>query len=545
MIITLTPQTQIIKNSEVAVNTNGTLCKNGAVYWEKQVSLLREIAQTNSTLYTGDMKITKTLFLTLLSIASLIILVNLALARWSFDLGFREFIGGIEKQRLTRLSKVLVKSYQENGNSWQDIDLSMVSFSGANYGKGRRPPPHHGRFKGPSGGLDRPPHRRGDGPPHRRDNPPPPHHPNPMVKDNLGPDTALFDNDDVFVAGTINRSISQSVTFDIEIDGKKVGYLQSWPLLKTEAQSASQFAQQQFTASVVIAIVSLLLAGLISWLVSRRLLKPVKQILSGVSDLSEGNYQVSFKQRRKDEIGQLMSDIESLSQTLEQNRSAKNRWFANISHELRTPITVLQGEIEVLKAGIRPLNMEQVYSFEQEVELLRRLVEDLYQLSMSDIGALRYQFSPLNISDCVQSTAEGFESLAVNKQIEFTLEVTSDLSISADKQRLEQLLLNLLTNSFAYTDSGGKIKVKLEQNAQTLMLTVTDSAPGLPPEECELMFEPLYRHDSSRKMRESGAGLGLSICKNIVEAHQGSISARPSELGGICVTASFKANWKE
>lgn len=545
MIITFIPQIQLIKNSEVAVNTNGTLCKNGAVYWEKQVSLLREIAQTNSTLYTGDMKITKTLFLTLLSIASLIILVNLALARWSFDLGFREFIGGIEKQRLTRLSKVLVKSYQENGNSWQDIDLSLINFSGANFSKGRRPPPHHDRFEGAGGRPERPPYKDGKGPPHRRGNHPPPHLTPPLINGKQGPDTALFDIDDNFVAGIVNNTISQSVTFDVIVDGNKVGYLQSWPLLKKEAQSASEFAQQQFTASVAIAIVSLLLAGLLSWLVSRRLLKPVKQILSGVSDLSEGNYQVSFKQQRKDEIGQLMSDIESLSQTLEQNRSAKNRWFANISHELRTPITVLQGEIEVLKAGIRPLNMEQVYSFEQEVELLRRLVEDLYQLSMSDIGALRYQFSPLNISECVQSTAEGFESVAVNKQIEFTLEIASDLSISADKQRLEQLLLNLLTNSFAYTDSGGKVKVKLEQKAQTLILTVTDSAPGLPLEDCELMFEPLYRHNSSREMRESGAGLGLSICKNIVEAHQGSISAKPSELGGICVTVSFKANWKE
>lgn len=513
------------------------MCRNSAIYREKQASLLREIAQTNATLYTGEMKITKTLFLTLLSIASLIILVNLALARWSFDLGFREFIGGIEKQRLTRLSTMLVESYQNNNNSWQDIDLSKVNFSGANHNGSRRPPPHHRRFEGNNGKPDRPPHHRG--------NRPPPHNLSKLTKGNGGPDTALFDNDDNFVAGTVNNTISQSVTFDLVVDGETIGYLQSWPLLKTEAQSASQFAQQQFTASVVIAIVSLILAGLLSWLVSRRLLKPVKQILSGVSDLSEGNYQVSFNQHRKDEIGQLMSDIESLSQTLEQNRSAKNRWFANISHELRTPITVLQGEIEVLKAGIRPLNMEQIYSFEQEVALLRRLVEDLYQLSMSDIGALRYQFSPLNISECVQTAAEGFKSIAANKQIKLTLEITSDLNMSADKQRLEQLLLNLLTNSFSYTDVGGQVQVKLEQKQQTLILTVTDSAPGLPSEECELMFEPLYRHDSSRKMRESGAGLGLSICKNIVAAHQGSINAQPSKLGGICVTASFKANWKE
>ena len=485
------------------------------------------------------MKITKTLFLTLLSVAALIILVNLALARWSFELGFKEFIGGVEKQRLTRLSKVLVEAYQTNGETWQNIDLSSVNFRGSH--RGRKPPPHHRRPKGDSS-SHQPPHRREDRPAHRRKDRPPPGHLGPMINRGIGPDTALFDLDGNFIAGTVNKPVSQGVNLTVYANSQEIGYLTSWPLLKTESQSASQFAQQQLIASVVIAIVSLLIAGLVSWFVSRRLLKPVKQILSGVSELSEGNYQVSFTEHRKDEIGQLMQDIESLSQTLEQNRSAKNRWFANISHELRTPVTVLQGEIEVLKAGIRPLNMEQVYSFEQEVSLLRRLIDDLYQLSMSDIGALRYQFSPLDISECITSMIDGFSAMANNKQLSLTLDITDRVTISADKQRFEQLLLNLITNSIAYTDEGGQIIVKLTSSDNTVELSIEDSAPSLSIEECELIFEPLYRHDSSRKMRESGAGLGLSICKNIIEAHQGTVSATPSYLGGICIKVEFKKN---
>lgn len=478
------------------------------------------------------MKITKKLFLTLLSVACVIILVNLALARWSFDLGFREFIGGVEKQRLTRLSKVLIDKYQTNGDSWQELDLSSINFSGSHQGAGKRRPRD---LNSPQKGHRPPPHhRKGGPPPHRR--------PSPFASNSGGPDTALFSVDDKFIAGKVNNDIEQSVRFNILVNGEKVGYLKSWPLLKTQSQSASQFAQQQMTASIIIALVSLIIAALVSWFVSRRLLKPVKQILSGVSDLSEGNYQVVFNHHRKDEIGQLMSDIESLSQTLEQNRSAKNRWFANISHELRTPITVLQGEIEVIKAGIRPLNMEQVISFEQEVALLRRLVDDLYQLSMSDIGALRYQFSRVNITDCIKTATDGFTSVSSSKDIELIFELDDDVWLSADKQRIEQLILNLMTNSFAYTDRGGKILVKLQKSEQEVLLSVTDSTPGLSEQECELMFEPLYRHDSSRKTRESGAGLGLSICKNIVAAHQGNITAKPSAIGGIEVTASFKAS---
>lgn len=477
------------------------------------------------------MKITKTLFLTFLSVAVLITVLNLALARWSFELGLKEFIGGIEQQRLTRLSKVLIQHYQSNDMSWRNIEQYNIDLSGSHRDGPKRPPPKHMQL-GERGATDpfAEPRRHRKPPPHKRDI-------DSMMK--LGPVTALYSVGDILLAGEQKDNDGGGITFNIVFNGEPIGYLKSWPQLKEQSSSASHFAKQQLHTSLMIAAISILIAGLVSWLVAQRLLRPVKNILFGVSELSKGKYQVTFSQHRKDEIGQLMRDIEQLSNTLNENREAKNRWFANISHELRTPITVLQGEIEVIKAGIRPLNMEQVESFEQEVALLRRLVDDLYQLSMSDIGALRYQFAKLNLSECLVATLDGFADLANRKNITLTFDIDADIWISADRQRIEQLILNLTTNSFAYTNSPGQLQISLKANHKEAEITFIDSAPGLSQVECDMMFEPLYRHDSSRKMRESGAGLGLSICKNIVEAHQGKIYAEPSNLGGIKTTVKL------
>lgn len=200
----------------------------------------------------------------------------------------------------------------------------------------------------------------------------------------------------------------------------------------------------------------LVLAGFVSWLVATRLLTPVRGILNGISELSNGRYSVTFSDKRKDELGQLMSDISSLSDTLERNRSAKNRWFADISHELRTPLTVLSGEIELLKAGLRPFDQQQLQSFEQAIRLLRHLIDDLYDLSLSDVGGLKYHFSQQNLLNSLAIVLDSMEKQAEEKSLSLDLQVNEDnLMANIDQKRIEQLLRNLCDNSIAYTDGPG------------------------------------------------------------------------------------------
>ena len=234
-----------------------------------------------------------------------------------------------------------------------------------------------------------------------------------------------------------------------------------------------------------------------------------------------------------------MSHINTLSTTLKNNENTKNQWLADISHELRTPLTILSGEIELIKAGIRPLDQKQLHSFDQEVSRLSLLVEDLYLLSLSDIGGLRYHFLSVNLRDAVISQKDTLLSKFIQKGIDIEIAEASPILIDADPQRINQLITNLLVNACEYTDAPGKVVITLKDSGHSATLLIEDTPPGIKKGNESLLFEPLFREDASRARRSSGGGLGLSICKQIVNAHQGKIVAEPSKLGGIKITITL------
>lgn len=491
------------------------------------------------------MKIAHKLSLTLVGVVLLVLLVNLVMARWSFQQGFLNFVISVEQQRLQELSMHLVTEYQISGNNWNSLKEMGVQGFLDNYqdvlGSKTRPPRPHSE-RGAKG--ESPERKRGGRPP-----PPRPEHHRPEPRNSTkamggkGPNTALFDSAGDYILGNdMSSSGAPAVSVDVVSEGKRVGQLRSWPNAEGFTLLATQFSQQQLFTSLFIATVCLLVAGIVSWLVSKRLLKPVNQVLQAVSRLSNGQFDVAFHNRRKDELGQLMQDIESLGETLQKNRSAKSRWFADISHELRTPLTVLRGEIDVLKAGIRSFDQQQLASFDQEIALLRRLVDDLYELSLSDIGGLRYSFERLDLSMVLAIALDSLHKQASTQGVEITFSAEEGMWVNADKQRLEQLFINLCSNAIAYTDAPGQVLISVKRKEDWISVTLEDTAPGVELEECEKLFDPLYRQDASRTRRESGAGLGLTISRNIVEAHAGMITASPSELGGLKMCVKLKAD---
>ncbi|BDX04850.1 ATP-binding protein [Planctobacterium marinum] len=481
------------------------------------------------------MKITLKLFLTLFGLITFVVLVSLALARWSFQQGFYEYISGLEQNRLQRISGQLKQEYVAAGNSWETLKSQEMNSLVNNL---RR---DSDSARNRTNQSERRP------PPEVRHHRPPPHHSAPgTFSDEKGPPTALYDANDEFVLGDIPADVFGAgiqLTLYLEDETGEptpIGELRSWPKAGLSAHSQSKFAEQQLVTSLLIALACLLLAGLVSWVAATRLLKPVRAILRGISELSNGRYSVSFPEKRQDELGQLMADVTSLSDTLEKNRSAKNRLFADISHELRTPLTVLAGEIEMLKAGIRPFDQLQLRSFEQEIQLLRHLVDDLYDLSLSDVGGLKYNFSPQSVLDVLAIVLDSMHKQAEEKQISLELKVDEGkFETNIDAKRIEQLLRNLCANSIAYTDAPGRILFTVNKDNNHIIITVDDTKPGVTEKECALLFDPLYRQDASRTRRESGAGLGLTIGKNVVEAHGGKIEASPSDLGGLKVEVSL------
>jgi two-component system sensor histidine kinase BaeS len=241
---------------------------------------------------------------------------------------------------------------------------------------------------------------------------------------------------------------------------------------------------------------------------------------------------------RSDELGQLARDFNSLALALEKNEQARRQWVADISHELRTPLTVLRGEIEALQDGVRQPNPQAIGSLHGEVLRLGRLVDDLYQLALSDLGALTYRKTEAHLDELLDQAIEPLKEEFSRKGIALQVDrpAGSHLTLLADPERLHQLFGNLLENSLKYTDAGGRLDIRLETTADEAVIHFSDSAPGVTGPELDKLFDRLYRVENSRNRHTGGAGLGLSICRNIVEAHEGTIIARPSPLGGVWIT---------
>ncbi len=456
------------------------------------------------------------------------LLIAIGMARYSFQQGFYEFVGGMEEARLQKIGRDLVIEYQNNNNDWQWLEEQGLESI-------LRPNPRRG--------MPRPGHQRASNPrqpPPPRPRPAGPRHENPPSPIPKGPSTAVFDQTGVFLAGNNKPKLHENVfIFEMFSDGLKIGEVRSWPNIEGSSELGTLFARQQFWSSIAIAVFCLLLAGGVSWFLSRKLLIPIVQLRQSISALNAGKYGGKLESKRTDELGDLMANLDSLSETLDKNRSAKNRMFADISHELRTPLTVLAGEIDLLKAGLRPFDQDNLLSLEQESNRLRHLVDDLYELSLSDVGGLKYTFGEEDLANCLVKCVESIQPTAIDRGLKVTTNIADDIRIAIDEKRIEQLLSNLLMNAISYTDSPGEVLVELHQDENNIRISIEDSAPGVDDSEYAKIFDPLFRVDEARSRRESGAGLGLAICKNIVEAHRGTIQASPSSLGGLCMTVTL------
>ena len=475
--------------------------------------------------------LSKKLMLAFIGVTLVVLLATLSLARWSFEKGFLDYTNALEQQRLTKLASQLAVLYQNQGQDWSLINERLLTQL---LEQPVRPKPPHDIKPHQGQDFRRPPPREDfRHPPHRGDLMPPP-------RGQEVPPTALLSAESQLIAGRIPRSESEGwFRIPVIFDGQTIGELISAPKRHFDSPQETEFSQQQWVTSLIIGLFSMSLAVLVSLLLIRLLLAPIQRMLKQVSLMSNGDYQARLDEQRQDELGQLMKDLDRLAQTLEQNQSSRQRWLADISHELRTPVTVLAGELSALLDGIRPLEMKQVISLSQEVERLRHLIDDLYQLSVSDVGGLRYSFHPLNVAECLKICLDQVQIECQEKNLKLGINLAEAVMVNGDTQRLLQLCSNVLRNALAYTDAPGQIEVSLIAVDSWAEINVIDSPPGVTLKECEKLFEPLYRQEASRSRRTAGAGLGLAICRNIVEAHQGHITATPSVLGGLAVKVSL------
>ena len=431
-------------------------------------------------------------FLLILSGASLVILVvSLLAAQISFQRSLDRYLGERQTARLQSLSLEFSDYYASYGN-FDDIGLRTLVWEA----------------------------ERGDG-------------------ERLPSNLVLMDADRFPVFGPPLPPDALALE-PIMVDGNTVGWL-GLPNSEQYRQDIEQrFSQRQQRLLWGIAIACLVLALVGAWWLSRALVRPVEALAALSSRLSHGDYQARLALQRTDEVGELIDNMNRLADTLEKNRTSRQRWLADLSHELRTPVTVLRGELEAVQDGVRPLDSTRINSLHDEILHLGKLLDDLHDLALADAGALRYRFEDINLCALVRSGTDAFLPLLSQKQQTLSLQLPdTGLHVTGDAMRLRQLLDNLLANSQKYTHEGGQVRVSLAGNTEQLTLVVEDSAPGVSDDQLPQLFDYLYRVDSSRNRASGGAGLGLAICQRIAEGHGGSLQASSSALGGLRITLTL------
>ncbi|MEZ9152598.1 ATP-binding protein [Vibrio sp. 10N.222.54.B12] len=322
---------------------------------------------------------------------------------------------------------------------------------------------------------------------------------------------------------------------EITRDDQVIGYISIVQMDKISGPLAESFFKQQTTHVSTIASITVLLSFLISLFLVRRFLKPLRALSKGAKSIENGDLDFYIKKSGNDELSDLIGIFNGVVETLRKQKTLREQWLSDISHELRTPITVLRSELEALQDGIRSPEPKYIDSLHQQIITLGQLVEDLHQLSLYDIGFNLNVKNNVDIHKLIDSVIVQNSIRLEQKNITLTkhYDHSAPLFTSCDERLLTQLFVNLLENSARYTSDNGHVSIDVTDISDSIIINVEDSDPGVPDASLPRLFERLYRVDKSRSRSSGGSGLGLSICKNIVEAHQGHITADHSELGGL------------
>jgi two-component system sensor histidine kinase BaeS len=324
----------------------------------------------------------------------------------------------------------------------------------------------------------------------------------------------------------------------IMVDDKIVGYLGLKPVLdKDDALSINFFSNQKRYLLLIygLTFLSSLIAAL---LLATYFKKPIQRLLNATRELTKGHYQHQVKINRNDELGDLSNEINQLAVILDQHEQSRRQWVADTSHELKTPLAVLQAQIEAMQDGIRKPTPEHFESMLRQVTSLKKLTQDLADLAQAEAQQLTCYMAEVNPWDVVLQEVENFKPKFAQADLSISVQ-GKGANLQLDIDRFKQIMVNLLGNSIRYTEAGGEVRVHTEQSATHWSVIVDDSPLGLSDEQLERLGERFYRVDDSRTRSTGGTGLGLALSGKIAQALGGKLSFEHSPLGGLRCKLTF------
>jgi len=348
----------------------------------------------------------------------------------------------------------------------------------------------------------------------------------------------LMDREGRYLAGMRAAATDTVVMRVLMNEQKPVGQL---GLVVTAAASTMDrsFVDHSINMVLIVALLALLVSMIAALLLARHFTSILRQVTLGTRRLASGEYTARIAGERHDEFGDLVRDFNRLAHALEQHENNRRLWVAQTSHELRTPLSILRAHIEALIDEVRAPSRAEFEVLHKETLRLTKLVSDLNDLARADSGALAFKKEAVDVLSLLDDSANAFSDRFAARHLSVERIYAGQALVFGDASRLRQLFANIFENALRYTDAGGVVRLQTKIVATSIEIYIEDSAPGVEVTALASLFDPFFRTDSSRQRETGGSGLGLAICKSIATAHEGSIEAFASELGGLKVRLSF------
>jgi two-component system OmpR family sensor kinase/two-component system sensor histidine kinase BaeS len=436
-------------------------------------------------------------------LALLATLIAAWLAGFTIRRSFDEYVDRNLYYRLDGVSTVLADYYLDKG-SWTDVQTVFDSLQLKGHG--------YGYYGGQAGSMAG---RRPNG--------------TAMVMGLGSGDVLLLDaNGNVVASSDIEllgkpvseASIGQSLS--IKVNDAAVGSLIVLNLQKgvLENEFINSLNKAILWAAVFAAIVALLLGMIIS----KHLTRPLAMLTNAASRLAGRDLGYRVPVLSGDEIGELAVSFNNMAETLERNERLRKNLIADTAHELRTPLSILRGNLESLQEEIIKASPEIIISLHDEVMRITRLVNELQDISLADAGELRLNRRSVSVDELVEKATLLFSGEANQKNVNFQVDIQAGMpQVHVDPDRIVQVVLNILKNALFYTQPGGSVRLSAVLQGDSAVFSIRDTGLGIAPEDLANVFERFYRSEQSRHRAGGGAGLGLAIAKGLVEAHGGKI----------------------
>ena len=326
------------------------------------------------------------------------------------------------------------------------------------------------------------------------------------------------------------RTGEKFLPYPLFLGGEQIGHL--------EVSLLSPRKEGVFVArSDRLLLVSLLVLGgfaiIFSVFFSRKLTFPIKGLTRAATDISGGNLKSRVKISGNDEIAQLSDAFNRMAQSLEIQESLRRKLTTNIAHELRTPISAIRGELEAMIDGLIPIDKEHLQSLYAEIGRLRKIIEGIEELSQAEASSRYLRKTIFPLYPFLEGISGRFGMLFAEKGVGIELSCDEKLTINADPDRLSQIIINLLSNALKATESGGNVMITANEGPTGTVIEVGDSGSGIADEDIPFIFERFYRG------AKGGLGIGLTIVRELIEAHGGTITARSDAGKGAVFTLTF------